>query len=140
MAEPFTFELVSPESLLMSGDAAEVTVPGSEGYFTVLAHHAPFMSTVKPGVVDVTMADGDVKKVFIRGGFADVSPSGLTLLAEEATMLDDFKMEDLEQSIQNAREDVADAEGEKKAQAEQVLAQLEESRAAIQADLSGGGH
>ena len=56
MAEPFQFELVSPERLLMSEPVDQVVVPGSEGYFTVLKGHAPFMSTLRPGVVDVTAA------------------------------------------------------------------------------------
>ena len=58
MAEAFAFELVSPEALILSGEADEVVVHGTEGYFTVMAHHAPFMSTVKPGVIDVKLADG----------------------------------------------------------------------------------
>ena len=105
MADSFAFELVSPEALVLSGDASEVIVPGTEGYFTVLANHAPVMSTVKPGVVEVKMADGGSQKIFVRGGFADVSPSGLTLLAEHAVSLEDFNMEDLEQQIRNAQED-----------------------------------
>ena len=139
MAEPFAFELVSPEALILSGEAAEVVVPGTEGYFTVLANHAPFMSTVKPGVVDVKMASGETSRIFVRGGFADVSPSGFTLLAEQAVSLEDFDMADLDQQITNAREDVADADtDEKKAKAEAMLAQLEESRAAI--EMSGASH
>lgn len=141
MAEPFSFELVSPEALVLSGEATEVVVPGTEGYFTVLANHAPFMSTVKPGVVDVKMSDGQSDKIFVRGGFADVSPSGFTLLAEQAVSLADFNMDDLEAQIQNAREDVADAEaGEKKAAAEAALAQLEESREAIRQATGGAAH
>ena len=96
MAEPFSFELVSPEALVLSGEASEVVVPGTAGYFTVLANHAPFMSTVKPGVVEVQMADGEKSQIFVRGGFADVSPDGLTLLAEQAISLADFDMNELE--------------------------------------------
>ena len=66
MAEPFSFELVSPEALVLSGEASEVVVPGTEGYFTVLANHAPLMSTIKPGVVDVKMADGETSQIFVR--------------------------------------------------------------------------
>jgi len=131
MAEAFSFELVSPEALVLSGDANEVVVPGTEGYFTVLAKHAPFMSAVKPGVVKVTMADGAASQIFVRGGFADVSPSGFTLLAEQAVDLEEFDMADLEQQIQNAQEDVNDAEGDKKVAAQGTLAQLEEAREAV---------
>ncbi|MEM7214653.1 MAG: F0F1 ATP synthase subunit epsilon [Pseudomonadota bacterium] len=141
MTEAFAFELVSPEALVLSGEASEVVVPGTEGYFTVLANHAPFMSTVKPGVVDVKMADGETNQIFVRGGFADVSPSGFTLLAEQAISLADFNMDDLEAQIQNAREDVSDAAtDEKKAQAETALAQLEESREAIRLATGGSAH
>ncbi len=141
MAEPFAFELVSPEALVLSGDASEVIVPGTEGYFTVLANHAPVMSTVKPGVVEVKMADGGSQKIFVRGGFADVSPSGLTLLAEHAVSLEDFNMEDLEQQIRNAQEDVADADtDEKRERAEAALALLEESREVIGQSLGGSSH
>ncbi len=141
MAEPFSFELVSPEALVLSGEASEVVVPGTEGYFTVLANHAPFMSTVKAGVVDVKMADGKTDQIFVRGGFADVSPSGFTLLAEQAVSLADFNMDDLDAQIQNAREDVADADSdEKKVAAEVALAQLEESREAIKQATGAVAH
>lgn len=141
MAEAFSFELVSPEALVLAGEASEVVVPGVEGYFTVLANHAPFMSSVKPGVVDVKMADGAASQIFVRGGFADVSPSGFTLLAEQAVNLDDYDMAELEQDIQHAKEDVSDAEpGEKKAQAEARLSQLEQAKEAIQLARGGSAH
>lgn len=132
MAEPFAFELVSPEALVLSGEASEVVVPGTEGYFTVMANHAPVMSTLKPGVVEVKMASGDEKQIFVRGGFADVSPSGFTLLAEYSVPLDELDMADLDQQIQNAGEDVNDADtDEKKVKAQTILSQLEECRDAI---------
>lgn len=132
MAEPFNFELVSPEKLLLSENALQVVVPGSEGYFTVMANHAPLMSTVKPGVVEVTLEDGDAKRIFVRGGFADVSPNGFTLLAEQADDLADYDLAELDQHIQDAREDVQDANDEaKKQKAQHVLNQLEEAKAAI---------
>ncbi len=141
MAEPFSFELVSPEALVLSGEATEVVVPGTEGYFTVLANHAPLMSTIKPGVVDVKMADGETSQIFVRGGFADVSPSGFTLLAEQAVSLADLDMSDLEAQIKDAREDVADADtDEKKAAAEAALSQLEESLEAVKAATGGSAH
>ena len=136
MSEAFSFELVSPEALVLGGEASEVVVPGSEGYFTVLAKHSPFMTTVKPGIVDVKMSDGEAKQIFVRGGFADVSPDGFTLLAEEATMLEDFDLEKLEQSIEDARDDVKDSEGDKKAKAEALLAQLEECKQAVSSAIS----
>lgn len=133
MAEPFKFELVSPERLLMSAPADQVVVPGSEGYFTVLKGHAPFMSTLKPGVVDVTPAGGGAaNRVFVRGGFADVNADGLTILAEQAIPLAEVNADMLAQEVKNAEEDVADAkDGATKDAAELRLNQLKEVRAAL---------
>ena len=132
MADAFPFELVSPEKQLVSGEATQVVVPGAEGQFTVLANHAPFLSTLKPGILEVTMADGETDRIFVRGGFADANPGGLTLLAEEAQRVDDMDMGALDQAIQNAREDVTDAKDDAaKTAAETKLAQLEEVKAAL---------
>ncbi len=132
MNDALSFELVSPEALVLSGEAQQVVVPGSEGYFTVMANHAPMMSSMKPGVVDVVMVDGSKSQIFVRGGFADISPDGFTLLAEEATDLKDMNEADIDQHIKDAEEDVADAEtDEKKEKALVALAQLKESKDAI---------
>ena len=131
MAE-FDFELVSPERQLVSGKASEVVVPGSEGQFTVLANHAPFLSTLKAGILDVTMAGGEKNRIFVRGGFADASPKGLTVLAEEAVPVSELKAETLAQSIRNAEEDVKDAKDDMERQAaEERLAELKEVQAAV---------
>lgn len=103
------FELVSPEKLLFSGDVDSVVVPGSEGEFTVLAGHAPFMSTMRPGVVAIAEAAGKSQRLFVRGGFADVAPTGLTILAEQAIPLDELDAAKLDADIKDAEEDVADA-------------------------------
>jgi F-type H+-transporting ATPase subunit epsilon len=133
MAEPFQFELVSPEQLLLSGEVDEVVVPGSEGYFTVLKGHAPFMSTLRPGVVDVKRGAGDVR-IFVRGGFADVSPAGLTILAEQAIPLDEVDPAMLAQAVKDTEEDVADAkDGATKDAAELRLHQLKEVQTALAA-------
>jgi F-type H+-transporting ATPase subunit epsilon len=131
MAEPFQFELVSPERLLMSEPVDQVVVPGTEGYFTVLKGHAPFMSTLKPGVVDISRGN-DVMRIFVRGGFADVNTSGLTILAEQAIPLAEVDPAMLAADVKNAEEDVADAKDpEVKATAELRLYQLREVQAAI---------
>jgi F-type H+-transporting ATPase subunit epsilon len=131
MAEPFQFELVSPERLLMSDAVDQVVVPGSEGYFTVLKGHAPMMSTMRPGVLEVTQASGTVR-IFVRGGFADVSTGGLTVLAEQAIPLDNVDDTVLAQEVTNAEEDVADAKDPGvKAAAELRLYQLKEVQAAL---------
>ncbi len=131
MADPFKFELVSPERLLMSARVEQVVVPGSEGYFTVLGGHAPFMATMRPGVVDVTR-EGQSERIFVRGGFADVNASGLTILAEQATPLAEVDLDWLEQEVKNAEEDVADAkDGATRDSAELKLQQLREVQVAL---------
>ena len=130
MAEPMHFDLVSPERLLISEDVESVVVPGGEGYFTVLARHAPLMSTLKPGLVEVKELSGGVQKIFVRGGFADVTPTGLTILADEAIPLEDLDAAALEQAIRDAEEDLSDA-GEhqmKRLAAENKLNELREVR------------
>jgi F-type H+-transporting ATPase subunit epsilon len=109
MAEPLHFDLVSPERLLISEEVESVVVPGAEGYFTVFARHAPFISTLKPGQIEVRGLSGEVQKFFVRGGFADVSAAGLTILADQTIPLADLDAAALEQEIRNAEEDVADA-------------------------------
>ena len=79
----FAFSLVSPERELFSGDVDAVVVPGTEGIFEVRAAHAPLMATLSPGMIEVHTG-GSVKKTYVRGGFADVSQNGLTVLAEKA--------------------------------------------------------
>jgi F-type H+-transporting ATPase subunit epsilon len=131
MSEPFQFELVSPERLLLSGPVDQVVVPGSEGYFTVLKGHAPFMSTLRPGVVDVSRGEGDIR-IFVRGGFADVNVDGLTILAEQAIPLDEVDAAMLAQEVKNAEEDAADAmDGATKDAAELRLNQLKEVQSAL---------
>jgi len=109
MPDAFKFELVSPERLLLSGEVEQVLVPGSEGDMTVLAHHAPLLTTLRPGLLDIGMQGGDQKRYFIRGGFAEVGPSGLTVLAETAIDLVELDAGQLAQAIKDAEEDVADA-------------------------------
>jgi len=132
MAGPFKFDLVSPERLLMSEDVTQVVVPGSEGQFTVLVGHAPVMSTLRPGVVEVTLAGGRQERIFIRGGFADVNAEGLTILAEQAIPLAELDAETLATEIRDAEEDIGDAKDETaKAAATLKRDQLKEVQAAL---------
>lgn len=85
----FHFELVSPEKLLFSGDVEQVDVPGAEGDFGVLAGHAPFVSTLRPGILTIHAAAGE-QKIVVLGGFAEVSADGLTVLAEVAEKVADI--------------------------------------------------
>lgn len=96
MAEGVKLEIVSPERLLLSETVKSVTVPGVEGYFTVLGDHAPFMTTLRPGFVTVTDSANVAHVYYVRGGFADVSPEGLTLLAEEAQDVAQFDRSKIE--------------------------------------------
>ncbi len=131
MADSFQFELVSPEQLLLSEAVTAVNVPGAEGYFTVMAHHAPVMTTLKPGVVVATLEGGEEQRIFVLGGFADVNENGFTLLAEHATPVDQLDSAELDSQIRDAEEDVADAATpEAKAKAQHSLAQLREARTA----------
>jgi F-type H+-transporting ATPase subunit epsilon len=109
MPDAFKFELVSPERLLVSGEVEQVLVPGAEGEMTVLAHHAPLLTNLRPGLLDIGFPGGEHQRYFIRGGFAEVGPSGLTVLAETAVDLAELDAGQLAQAVKDAEEDVADA-------------------------------
>jgi F-type H+-transporting ATPase subunit epsilon len=109
MPDPFKFELVSPERLLVSREVEQVLVPGAEGDMTVLAHHAPVLTTLRPGLLDIGFPGGEHQRYFIRGGFAEIGPSGLTVLAETAINLAELDASQLAQAAKDAEEDVADA-------------------------------
>nr|WP_316656676.1 F0F1 ATP synthase subunit epsilon [uncultured Gellertiella sp.] len=125
MAANFNLELVSPERLLLSAQVSEVVIPASEGEMTVLANHAPTMTTLKPGVVTVKDGAGKVTRYVVFGGFADVLPSGCTLLAESAIPMDEMNRATLEARIEAARVDVENAgNDEHKTRLEQFLNEL----------------
>ena len=128
MAEPFQFDLVSPEKLLMSDPVEQVTVPGADGQFTVLKGHAPFLSTLKPGILDITAENGSLQRIYVRGGFADVNASGLTVLAEQAMPMEEVNAEIMAQQVTDAQEDLADAgeDAEKRAIAQKQLDDLKD--------------
>lgn len=99
-AENFDFELVSPERKLMSEKAWQVTIPGWEGDFGVRAGHSSLVSSIRPGVVEIVTQQGaEPSKIFIAGGFADVTASNCTVLAEEATMVGDLDQGEIEKEI-----------------------------------------
>lgn len=132
MAEAFKFELVSPERLLVSEQVESVVIPGSEGEMTVMANHAPLMTTVKPGVVTVKTAGGKEERYVVFGGFADIVPAGCTLLAESAMAVKDIDRAALLRRIQNAREDVADAKDDNaRSKADAYLNHLSTLEAAV---------
>jgi F-type H+-transporting ATPase subunit epsilon len=125
------FELVSPARLLFSGDVTSVQIPGSEGEMTILSGHSPVLSTLKPGVV-VVQKDSGTEKIFVRGGFAEVNASGLTVLAETAIPLADLDVTAIAAQIKNAEEDVEDAKSDgARAKASETLDHLRSLAAAI---------
>jgi F-type H+-transporting ATPase subunit epsilon len=99
MADGVKIEIVSPERLVVSQQAQAVTVPGAEGYFTVMGDHAPLMSVLKPGFITVTDMSNVAHVFYVRGGFADVAPTGLTIVAEEARPVADFDRNEIEALI-----------------------------------------
>ena len=133
MAETLHFSLVSPERELFSGAVDQVDAPGVEGEFGVLPKHAPFMTVLKPGVVRI-YEGGQVTPVFVRGGFADVTPSGLTILAEEAVRLADVDVAELDAEIANVRSDASYPGDEaRRTRAAERLEYLEALKAAVSA-------
>ncbi|MGJ4858691.1 F0F1 ATP synthase subunit epsilon [Labrys sp. KB_33_2] len=129
----FQFELVTPEKLLFSGPVESVVVPGSEGDFEVLSQHAPVMSTIRPGIIVVKeTAGGSSRHLFVRGGFADVNPQGLTILAEQAVPIEEMTPDKVsleiaaaEAAVQAAVDDAA------KALADLKLGQIKELQKAL---------
>ena len=127
----FHFDLVSPEALLFSGEVNQVDVPGAEGDFGVLAGHAPLVSTLRPGVL-VIFGDGGPRRIVVNGGFAEVGPNGLTVLADMAVPREDFDVGVLAGQIKDTEEDVADeTDGWKRDKLAQKLAQLKALQAAL---------
>ncbi|MBX3511458.1 MAG: F0F1 ATP synthase subunit epsilon [Hyphomonadaceae bacterium] len=131
MADKLHFALVSPEREVFNGEVDHVVVPGSEGEFGVLPNHAPVMSMIKPGALKV-INEGAERRIFVNGGFADVTPEGLTVLAEEALDLASVDAAQLEQQLKNAQEDLRDANTDAKREtAQRALARLEALKAAL---------
>ena len=132
MADKLHFNLVSPERELASEEVDQVDVPGAEGMFGVLAKHSPMMTNLKPGVVTIRNG-GDSRRIFVRGGFAEVTLAGLTILAEEAVPVKELDAAAITQRIKNCEQDLADKDSteatRERAQAE--LSELKELQAAL---------
>ena len=131
MADKLHFNLVSPERELMSAEVDQVDIPGTEGWIGVLPNHSPLMTALAPGMVRIRTGS-DEQRIFVRGGFAEISPAGLTVLAEEAMKAEQLDAAEIAKQVKNAEEDLADADtDEKKLAANQALASLKELQAAI---------
>jgi F-type H+-transporting ATPase subunit epsilon len=131
MADKLHFALVSPERELFNGEVDHVVVPGSEGEFGVSPNHAPVMSVIKPGALKV-INESTERRIFVNGGFADVTPEGLSVLAEEAIDLADVDPAQLEQQLKNAQDDLRDANtDDRRAAAQRALSRVEGIKAAL---------
>ena len=109
MADKIAFELVSPERVLVSQDADMVIVPGMAGDFGVLAGHQPLISSLRPGIVEVHDEGAETRRIFVDGGFAEVTGDRCAVLAEDAAPLEDLNRSDIEGRIKDAEEDLAEA-------------------------------
>lgn len=85
----FQFDFVGPERTLYSGEVEAVQLPGSEGEMTVLPGHAPVLTTLKVGVITVTETTGNGMRIYVQGGFADIGPKSVTVLAERAAPIEE---------------------------------------------------
>ena len=126
------FEFVSPESVLFSGDVDQVDLPGMEGDLGVLPGHAPLVTLLRPGIITI-IRDGNREPVVVVGGFAEMGPGGLTVLAERAGSREDFDLQALVDDIKDAEEDVADSKDD--AQRDKLVRRLDQLRG-LQAALT----
>ena len=128
----FHLEIVSPEKLVFSGEVEAVAVPGTEGEFTVLKDHAPLIAMMKPGVVVIEEAPAKKLRLFVPGGFAEVAPSGLTILADKALPLAELDATTLDVEVGNVEEEIAGAKGDEvRRMAVEKRDQLRELRAVL---------
>jgi F-type H+-transporting ATPase subunit epsilon len=131
MADKITFELVSPEKLLLSKAVDMVTVPGTEGYMGVMAGHASLVSTLRAGMIDMN-DNGQDTRFFIRGGFAEINATKITVLAEEAIPMSELDLAQLDQRIVDAQEDeIAAKTAADRARAAQLVDDLKLVKAAF---------
>jgi F-type H+-transporting ATPase subunit epsilon len=123
------FELVSPEKLMFSGEVDQVDVPGTEGDFGVFANHAPVVAMLRPGIVTVHEG-GSKQSLVVFGGFAEVSPRGLTILADAVSSVEDFDVAVLEAQIREIEQGIAKME--RGSQLDREITRLDHFRAVQQ--------
>jgi F-type H+-transporting ATPase subunit epsilon len=104
-----SFELVAPERVLHRAEVDMVVIPGAEGDFGVLPDHAPFLSLIRPGVIEIYDGDKVSHRVFVAGGFAEVNPAGCIVLAEDAEPVAEISADEARRRLKDAQEDLADA-------------------------------
>ena len=142
MAERVQFELVTPERLLVSELVEMVVVPGTEGNFGVLPGHAPLISSIRPGTIDVYEGQIVTRRIFVLSGIADVTPERCTVLADEALPSDELNRSAIEGELQTVqgnlpslREQVARATGAERETLLVELRRLERQQNVLQAEL-----
>jgi F-type H+-transporting ATPase subunit epsilon len=108
----FHFALVSPEQVLFSGQVEHVVVPGSEGEFGVLAGHAPLIASLRPGILKI-LGPGQPQRIMVLGGFAEVGPEGLTVLADTAVPVEEVDPSVIAGEIKDTEEDIVDAKSDR---------------------------
>ena len=136
MADRIQFELVSPERLLMSQAVEMVVLPGAEGDFGALPEHAPTVAALRPGVISVFENNQVIERVFVAGGFAEVTPERCTVLAERALPVAELDRTSAERAIANARDDLAGAKTDAaRAAAENEIAVGEAAIAALESNV-----
>jgi F-type H+-transporting ATPase subunit epsilon len=129
------FDFVSPERVLFSGDVDQVDLPGAEGDIGILAGHAPVVTALRPGILTI-FRGGAREPIVMSGGFAEVGPGGLTVLADTAAPLDGYDTAMLATEIKDAEEDVADSTDPK--ERDKVARRLDQLKA-LQAALAAPG-
>lgn len=139
---PVQFELVTPEELLVSRDVDMVVVPGTEGNFGVLPGHAPLISTIRPGTIDIYEGNAIAERIFVAGGLAEVTPERCTVLADEAVPPESLDRAQLEAELQtldgnmpSLRDQIGRAAGTDREHLLAELRQLERQFAVISAKL-----
>ncbi len=142
MADRIQFELVTPERLIISTDVEMVVVPGTEGNFGVLPGHAPLISTIRPGTIDIYEGRAITERIFVVGGIAEVTPERCTVLADEAIAPDaldraalDAELTEIEGNLPSLREQVARAAGTERERLETELRRLERQQGVARAKL-----
>jgi F-type H+-transporting ATPase subunit epsilon len=113
MADTLKFDLVSPERMLASTAVREVQIPGAEGDLTAMPGHAPMITTLRPGIVTATGAEG-VTRYVVTGGFAEIGAEGVAILAERGIVVGDFAQSDLDAMLEEARKAGTGAEASKR--------------------------
>jgi F-type H+-transporting ATPase subunit epsilon len=142
MVDQVNFELVTPERVVFSEMVDMVVVPGTEGNFGVLPGHSLFMSTIRPGTIDVYRERAVSRRIFVAGGFAEVTPERCTVLANEAAPAEELdrgaveaELQVLDGNLPSLREQVARAQGTDRERLSAELSRLERDQAVAQAKL-----